>query len=273
MLTITHPGRVHLALDLAHGHVEVHVEDTRKHAEVTLTPMLDSDTTAARLIADALVTETGDQLSVTVPRPSTPYSSATVIQPGRVVVQTFSGVVFGTNIVNGRVISGTDTAVVQTGGGVRIVARLPLGSTLAVVSETAPVVATGHLRSLRFHSLSGDLTAHSVDNLDVDTTSGYVSVAYAGLTLVHSVSGDVEVGEAFDVLVSTTSGDVDVAELVNTARVRTVSGDISVHAVQPSSVDANSVSGDISLNSGPGVLITSRTRTVSGRVRNRAGRA
>ncbi|MBB5807036.1 hypothetical protein F4560_006804 [Saccharothrix ecbatanensis] len=276
MRTITHStGPVQLALDVALGHVEVHLEEGRDVAEVTLSPMEFGDSTAARLIADTEVAETADRLAVRVPRPHGVNGGTTVIQSRGAVIQMFGDVVnvVGVTIVNGRVISGTGATVVQTGGGVRVVARLPLGSTLALDTRTAPVVVTGQVRSLRFRSLAGDLTANRVDNLDVETTSGDVSVARVGFAQVRSVSGDVEVGAARDVTLTTTSGDVDIAELAGTAQVRAVSGDVTVHAVEPSGVDARSVSGDITVSSGPGVLVASNTRTVSGRVRNRTERA
>ncbi|SDM63255.1 Putative adhesin [Lentzea albidocapillata subsp. violacea] len=279
MHTITHSGRVDLALDVAHGSVEVWASESYEDAQIVLSPLEPSDTEAARLIADVAVTESGDRLSVRLPRPRGASSGGmTVVRSGRgvVVSQTFGdvhfgGTVVGATIVNGQIVSGG--GVFASAGGVRVQVRLPLGSTLSVESETASVVTTGSLPRLRFRSTSGDLTADRVDLVDVDTTSGDVSVAYVRTAHVHTISGDVELGASDDVVVNTTSGDVDVAELVKTAGVRSVSGDISVHAVAPSSVDANSVSGDIRISAERGVLVASNTRTVSGRVRNRTERA
>lgn len=278
MDTITHSGRVDLALDVAHGYIEVWVSASYEATQVVLSPLESSDMEAARLIADVAVIESGERLSVRLPRPRGAFGGGmTVARSGGGVVVSqvfgdvhFGGSVVGATIVNGRVISGG--GVVASGGAVRVQVRLPLGSTLMVDSETASVVTTGSLPRLGFRSASGDLTADTVALLDVETTSGDVSVATVGLGHVRTISGDVELGASRDVVVTTTSGDVDVAELNKTAQVRTVSGDIGVHAVAPSSVDASSVSGDIRISGERGVLVASSTRTVSGRVRNHAER-
>ena len=279
MRTIAHSGRVDLALDVAHGYVEVWTAGSYEDAQVVLSPLEPDDAEAARLIADLAVTESGEKLSVHVPRPrGASGAGMTVIRSGGgvVVSQIFGdvhlgGTVVGATIVNGRVVSAG--GVFSSGGGVRVQVFLPLESTLSVESETASVVTTGSLPRLRFRSTSGDLTADRVDLVDADTTSGDVRVAVSRTAQVRTISGDVELGAADDVVVNTTSGDVDVAELAKTAGVRSVSGDISVHAVAPSSVDAHTVSGDIRITAERGVMVASSTRTVSGRVRNRTERA
>lgn len=228
------PGPVTLDVDLTAGDIRVHVED-RPHAEVIVSTR-DDEGPSADAVHDTRISESGDRLTVRVPRTS--GAGGVVIQGGRGVSSIVStggasfvqvGGVVGDVWVNGVRISGGG-AVVVGGSPIVVEARLPLGSSLAATSTSTDVEATGRLVAARVQSVSGDITLDAVDRPDLRTTSGDIEIA-----ALH--------------------GDADLAA---------VSGDIRVHADVPCRVRANTVSGDVRVT---GARVDLDARSVSGRVR------
>jgi hypothetical protein len=266
MRTITHtsPGPVHFSLAVDVAEVDV-VAEQRDTATVTLAPVDPSDQDAARLIESATHTSDGKDFTVRVPRPAGGNGgSTTVVRSGRgvhvtsqVVTGNVTGVVmvggnvYGSTIVNGQVISGAGTVVIG-GSGLRVTVRIPLGSSVTLTGQSPNLTAEGRLNRVEAETVSGDL-----------------DVASAITVQARSTSGDVHIGACPAVSARTVSGDVVVRELNGTAAVKTVSGDVQVHAVADSIVTARSVSGDVDLTAPKGVDIDADTSTVSGRVRNR----
>jgi len=80
------------------------------------------------------------------------------------------------------------------------------------------------------------------------------------------VSGDIDLDGVASLDASTTSGDVTVRAFAGSGQVRTVSGDVRVHAVRESSLRASTVSGDVSVT---GERVALDASSVSGRVSQR----
>ena len=131
------------------------------------------------------------------------------------------------------------------------------------------------LHSLRFQSVSGDLTVKngSIGDLAVKTTSGDFSLNLERVNRMYSeaVSGDAEVscthGGTF--AMSSMSGDIeaDIQEDFENLRIKTRSGDVTVRSVSrlPVNADLGTISGsvDCSLPSSPDGKDVS-IRTISG---------
>lgn len=251
MRTITHTtaGPAVLELNVPSATVAVHCED-RNDSVVMLEAVDAGDREAARLIENTTATSDGDRFVVRVPRPSGTTvggaGSVFVTSNGNVIV---SGGATGVTIVNGRVITG-NAAVVYTRG-LRITARVPTGSTIVADGQTTDITVHGPARQVKATTVSGD-----------------VDVSAAGTVRARSTSGDLRIGDANDVVAQMVSGDVRVRRLAGHANIHTVSGDITVHAVDESRVFAKAVSGDIDITADPGVEVDADTRTVSGRTRN-----
>lgn len=230
-LVASESGPMALVVDVMAGEVEVIAEE-REFAEVALEPVEAGDSVAEDLIERAACSTTAGELRVRLPRPDSNVSGAMSFSGGSVTV--FSGNV---TIVNGR--AAGDARVVSTGGGVRIVARVPQGSAVEAETVSADVrTRGGQLRSVDARSVSGDLDLEQ--------------------------AGTGQAGNA--VRAKTTSGDLTVRRLAGRASVRTVSGDVRLHAVADVEVEARAVSGDVRVTSDNGRSVQARAKSVSGDV-------
>lgn len=135
----------------------------------------------------------------------------------------------------------------------RVRARIPHASEVAVATASADMSLDGRYTSVVTKSASGDLDVHgSIErNAVIKTVSGDARLTRVGGDVtVQSVSGDVRVDEAGGtVTAKSVSGDVRVGKIHgNEAQLASVSGDIEIGVVpgRAVDVDANSVSGDLS---------------------------
>ncbi|MEU2873776.1 DUF4097 family beta strand repeat-containing protein [Streptomyces olivoreticuli] len=248
-------GPVVLGLDLPMGSVHVQVLGSITTARVVLRTD-DSSGPAADAVSRARSSQNGQALSVEVPE--IPGNVMTQSIRGNRVVQsmgTVYGEVVGMTIVGGRVTTG-GTGVIGTVSPVEAVVTLPVGSCLAVVSQSADArVYGGDVEIMDFRSVSGDLRVDGARHLSASTTSGDVMVGrLADRLTARSVSGDITVDSY--------SG--------SGAELTTTSGDIGIRATGQAAgvLRASTVSGDVRVTGGREQLRVS-ARSVSGRVRTR----
>lgn len=273
----TLPARVRLSIGVAE--VAVHAED-RPDITVTLASTSSTDTVAEDLIGRAESTVTAGAFTVTVPRPTGGHGSGatTVIRTGGSVTISsrtigHGNVVIGNSdgitVINGQVVGGPGVTVIngQTGGALRATVRVPRNAAVVVRTDMADVTTHGDLTSLDYRSQTGDLMADSAASLVATTMSGDITAGLVTTAEVHSTSGDVTIDQATDAILDTVSGDVRVHGLRGCLNGRSVSGDITAHATAESQIHAQSVSGDVRVTHAPGVQVSTRLASVSGRVR------
>ncbi|MFJ5984227.1 DUF4097 family beta strand repeat-containing protein [Lentzea sp. NPDC092896] len=255
MTTIQHsrPGPVLLDLTTSIGTIDVTVEDIDT-AVVELHPEQPDDETALDLIARAEVSSRADEFAVRLPR--TPGNSTTIVRNGHSVsINTGSvsvgniviGNAGGVTVVNGRAAGGSGTVVIATGGGVRLSARLPRGSSLTVDAGGASVRTTGHLKAIRFAATSGDLRADGADRVHA-----------------RSQSGDIEVRAMDNGMLKSMSGDIHVDGVASAASISTMSGGIRAIAGSGAEIDADAMSGNVTITGDPRHV---SARSMSGHVR------
>ncbi|MEU7163841.1 DUF4097 family beta strand repeat-containing protein [Streptomyces morookaense] len=244
-------GPIVLGLDLPMGRVRVQVLDSVTTARVVLRTD-DSSGPAAEAVDRARSSQNGQAMAVEVPE--IPGNVMTQSVSGNRVVQsmeTVYGSVTGMTIVNGRVITGGGTAVMETVSPIEAIVTLPTGSSLAVISQSADARVRGDIERMEFRSVSGDLEISGARNLNASTTSGDVIVGRLTDRLTaYSVSGDITVDlySGSDAELTTTSGDMDVRATVRAVGIlcaNTVSGDVRVSGGSQLRVSANSVSGRV----------------------------
>ncbi len=275
-MSATVAGPVEFGLTMPYGQVSVTVADV-DCAEITLISDASADSAAGRAISAATLSTDGRVVAVNVP--TTGQDGITIIgDHGRVVISgnVNSGIIVsgGTMHISGSVISGQGVSAVNITPPVEAYVRLPRGSALRVHTKAGQVTTNGELESIDFTSVSGDLDADACARLIASSVSGDVRAEFADGVSVRTVSGDIGMGRTETAVLASTSGDIHIGDFGGSARLTTVSGDITVHATEPGRVTASSTSGDITVTA-PAELaastgenaLTVDARSISGDVR------
>jgi DUF4097 and DUF4098 domain-containing protein YvlB len=132
--------------------------------------------------------------------------------------------------------------------------KAPAGSSCAAKTVSADLSCVGEVSAISLQTASGDLTAASVEDVEVRSASGDVLLDLAtGTISVHTASGDVQAAQVDgDVRVNTASGDVSIGFCAGPVSVRTASGDVKLTAVGGAQVVLASASGDLEVGVMPG---------------------
>ncbi|MFI7534010.1 DUF4097 family beta strand repeat-containing protein [Streptosporangium sp. NPDC049376] len=259
-LSVPSPPDLVFELAMPDGYAEV-IADDIDHVEITLEASVNGS--AARAIADATLTTRGSAVRLNLP--ASGRDTVTVISRHTVVTGTVTGLVIDGA---GTVILG-DGAVVAGRGDVRATIRLPRGSNLRVKTRSARVLTCGSLGIVVFDSVSGTLDVAEAHALSATTKSGDVRASKTDTASVQTVSGNIRMGLTTVAVLGTTSGDISIRDFGGSARLTTVSGDITVTATLPGRLCATSTSGSITTlvahDMPPRALIV-EARSVSGRV-------
>jgi DUF4097 and DUF4098 domain-containing protein YvlB len=170
--------------------------------------------------------------------------------------------------------------------GVAIQVRVPSGAELEISTASASIAAHGTYRSADIRSASGAIAVEktvgparvrtagghvelgSVDEANVHSASGDVSIAFAAAGgKVTTASGDVELGRTGSLIrVRTASGDVRLGEALQGASIETVSGDQRIERAAAGDYVLRAVSGDIAVAVVPGSLVRFDAASMSGHV-------
>jgi hypothetical protein len=158
--------------------------------------------------------------------------------------------------------------VIGRGPSLRIVVRVPRGSSLDVATESADVTGTGGFDRVDVRTAAGDVRLDEVeDDARVKVVSGDVAVErVGGQVSVNSVSGDATIGRVGGpATLHSVSGDIDVREAWSTLHVKTISGDARIGAATEGEVEMQSVSGDLTLGLRSGSKLWVDARSTSGK--------
>jgi hypothetical protein len=254
--TITAPSTGAVTVDLEllgiGGHTEVVVDQSLTAAEITVTTSDDTGeaadaVTGARLHWDqrgALVAhvqgqDNGGGGTTVVTRSS--RGGVSVVQSVGNVYGSITGMVIGGNsygdmtIVNGKVISGGNTTVVQGPAPIHIRARVPEGSSVIARTQSADLRATGPLAAVAATTQSGSVVVDAADSIHAKTMSGSVGI-----------------GRANTVMANTMSGSVQVDSLVQSGDLSTMSGSVRAHVTGTGvRLEASSMSGSVAITAAP----------------------
>ena len=167
----------------------------------------------------------------------------------------------------------------------RILVRVPLGADLVIGTRSGRIDVHGSVGRIAVASESGRVTVADAVSVDIRTKSARVDVKQTSdECCVRTSSGRVEVGVCGSADVTTRSGRIVVQTANGPVRAHCVSGRVEVGLMAPESVDAETVSGRISVTVPNGVAVRTtddrsvvtewpggaessvNARTVSGRV-------
>lgn len=195
---------------------------------------------------------------------------STVVQVGGSVFS--GGFVGGDVIINGVRVTGAGggTTVIKGSSPIEITAVVPEGSLVIGRTQSADIVAEGAVLNVSGDTQSGDVRTGHVSKVVASTQSGDVRVERAAYIDAKTQSGDIRLGRTDVVEGNTMSGDITIDDFGGSARLKTMSGDIRVHATAGGDISANTMSGDIDVTATENALaddLDVLTSTMSGRVR------
>jgi DUF4097 and DUF4098 domain-containing protein YvlB len=162
-------------------------------------------------------------------------------------------------VVGDAVVSseGTTTTIEPTG---RLVIRVPEGTDIVVGTTSGRVALNGQLGHVAVVSQSGRVEVGRAASVDIRTGSGRVVVGQChGECRVHTKSGRVEVGSCDRADVVARSGRIVLRGVDGPARAHCVSGRIDIEMRSPHDVEAETVSGRITVSLPPGCGYTLRS--------------
>jgi hypothetical protein len=246
MHTFQTPAPPRLRIDIPKGRIIVSAEQTDV-TRVELTA-INGDATARAWIADAEVSQSGDDIVVRVHK--------------------------------------TGQTLFSMGGGVEARVQVPLGSAATLSTGAGPIETTGRLGEVnvtsgsgavrlddcdqaRARTGSGDIAiASSAGSVDAKTGSGRITVGtVGGDARINTGSGHAELAEAAgDAKVNTGSGHIEVGQAGDSLEAFAASGNVQVRRADHGCVRARTLSGHVSVGVANGVAALLDVSTMSGRV-------
>lgn len=257
----TGPVTIDAALLGHHGTITVRTEVDCERATVTITTA-DEDGDAADAVKRATLRPSGTGGVVASVEGRGGSGGGTTVITGGVqsIVRGNSGstIVIGGNIRGGIVSGGGDVVingvrftggngatVVQGSSPIEITAVVPEGSSLIGRTHSADIETLGNMLNVGGHTQSGDLRVTSAAQVIASTKSGDVQVEGAANIAVKTKSGAIRLGRTDVVEADTASGDITIVDFGGSARLKTMSGDVRVHATAGGDLSATTMSGDI----------------------------
>ncbi|MEU7904765.1 DUF4097 family beta strand repeat-containing protein [Actinoplanes sp. NPDC049118] len=154
---------------------------------------------------------------------------------------------------------------------VRIVIRVPEGSSLAMKSAAADIRAAGRYATVQGSLQSADAEVDRVDgDAQLKAASGDLKVVHVGGSLrLSSSSGDIEVGDVIgDVSADTASGDITIRAAGASVQAESASGDVEVGLLRRGKARLKTASGDVSVGVAAGTGVWLDLSTSSGSTSN-----
>ena len=145
-------------------------------------------------------------------------------------------------------IDGDSVTVVANKSSSSLTVRCPEGADLVVGTRSGSLVLHGRVGALRFTTMSGSLRAEHVASTDIRSMSGSVEVVECdGLCRVRTKSGSTHIGSAGAAEVTIGSGSIEVDRVTGPARARSSSGKVGIGAEGTDRVEAETMSGSITI--------------------------
>lgn len=141
---------------------------------------------------------------------------------------------------------GERTTIDDVRGG--LVVRVPTGSDLVIGSTSGQVVVKGTLGIVAVATSSGRIVVERAASVDARTQTAQVTIGRAsGECRVRSESGQIKIGSCGGVDAATATGRIVLREVGGAVRAHCVSGRIEVEMAVAADVDAETVSGRITV--------------------------
>ena len=156
------------------------------------------------------------------------------------------------------------TVLAKNKGSNSLVVRCPIGTNVVIGTRSGSLEVRGRIGDVRFTTMSGSMRAQHVAHADVRTMSGSIDVEECdGLCRVKTKSGSTHVGSAGAVEVTIGSGSIEVERVTGAARARSASGTVGIGADGGGRIEAETMSGSITITVPHGCRPHVRARSLS----------
>lgn len=153
-----------------------------------------------------------------------------------------------------RVVTLDDQMTIESTSG-SVVVHVPTGCDIVAGTASARVALEGSLGAVAVVSTSGRVSVESAKSADLRTASARIEVGtVAGELRAHTTSGRVTSRASGRAEVSTASGRIQLAGVSGPVHAHCTSGRIEIELVEPHDIDAETVSGRVSVSLPPGTL-------------------
>ncbi len=157
-----------------------------------------------------------------------------------------------------------DATVGRTGDQITVAAtsakldvRVPNGTDIVVGTTSGRIDVSGAVGAVSITTESGRVTVAEAATIDVRSTSGAINVEHCGADCcLRSENGSIAVGSCGAVDAATTSGRIALREVHGTARAHCTTGRVDITLAAAHDVDAETVTGRISVSVPAGVNAT-----------------
>ena len=161
-------------------------------------------------------------------------------------------------------VEGSSVTVHGGKGSSSLIVRCPIGTDVMVGTRSGSLEVRGQLGDVRFTTLSGSMRGEHVRSLDARTMSGSVDVDECdGLCRVKTKSGSTHVRSAGAVEVTIGSGSIHVDRVTGEARARAISGTVGIGTEGIGPIEAETMSGSITITVPPGCHPHVRAKSLS----------
>jgi len=161
-------------------------------------------------------------------------------------------------------VDGPTVTVVSKKGSGSLVIRCPEGTDLVVGTRSGSLELKGRIGAVRYTAMSGSVRAEHVASADIRTMSGSIEVESCdGLCRVKTKSGSTRVGSAGAVEVTIGSGTIDITHVTGAVRAKSISGSVGIGADGQGRIEAETMSGSITITLPEGVRPHVRAKSLS----------
>lgn len=136
----------------------------------------------------------------------------------------------------------------------RLKLRVPIGTDIVVGTTSGRIAVRGVIGAASITTESGKVVVEQATSLDVRSESGAIDIGHCGdRCCLRSTSGSVAVGSCGSVDVATTNGKIALRDVRGVARAHCTSGRVDIALAEAHDVDAETISGRISVSLPAGV--------------------
>ena len=170
--------------------------------------------------------------------------------------------------IESQVDDGGATLRIRNGHGRKsFVVRCPVGTDVAIGTQSAPVRLIGDFGTVSVTTATGNIDLDSADEADLRTMSSSITVGSCrGKCRMNSASGKLQAGHVGAASAGSMSGSIEIERVEGPLKARSVSGSIRAACGGEGAIAVKTVSGKVQLSLPQGTAPHTRFKSLSGRI-------